>query len=193
MIEGLVGGWITAKSQFRWQRNHEVWGDNNDGWSATHDGYRQHCFHTRRLSFFCLVRHQNLGKTFSNMVICKKMHAWLISETSNLDFRKDEKKGAFAVFFLPKINFTTRKQTKFLLTSGRNVTHSLTGQSVLSDLRFQGGQEFGGRSHGHTAHIFTFRSNQPASGNRSTTPLPEIDIFQILTFQGQIQIHKYEY
>ena len=27
------------------------------------------------------------------------MHAWLISETSNLDFRKDEKKGAFAVFF----------------------------------------------------------------------------------------------
>ena len=47
--------------------------------------------------FFCLVRHQNLGKTFSNMVLCKKMHAWLISETSNL--RKDEKKGAFAVFF----------------------------------------------------------------------------------------------
>ena len=32
----------------------------------------------------------------------QKMHAWLISETSNLDFRKDEKKGAFAVFFCQK-------------------------------------------------------------------------------------------
>ena len=48
--------------------------------------------------FFCLVRHQNLGKTFSNMVLCKKMHAWLISETSNLDFRKGEKGGLCSFF-----------------------------------------------------------------------------------------------
>lgn len=143
----------------------------------------------------CLFLSREASKSWEDIQqhgYMQKMHAWLISETSNLDFRKDEKRGPLQ-FFLPKINFTTRKQTKFLLTSGRNVTHSLTGQSVLSDLRFQGGQEFGGRSHGHTAHIFTFRSNQPASGNRSTTPLPQIDIFQILTFQGQIQIHKYKY
>ena len=140
--------------------------------------------------FFCLVRHQNLGKTFSVMVLCKKMHAWLISETSNLDFRKGEK-GGLCSFFAKNQFYHSKanKQTKFSLTSGQNVTHSLTGQSVLSDLRFRGGQEFGGRSHGHSAHIFTFRSNQPASGNRSATPLPQIDIFQILTFQGQIQIH----
>ena len=144
--------------------------------------------------FFCLVRHSgNLGKTFSNMVLCKK-NACMANQW-NLKFEKGWKKGGLCSFFAKNQFYHSKanKQTKFLLTSGQNVTHSLTGQSVLSDLRFRGGQEFGGRSHGHTAHIFTFRSNQPASGNRSTTPLPQIDIFQILTFQGQIQTHKYKY
>ena len=41
----------------------------------------------------------------------QKMHACLISETSNLDFRKDEKKGAFAVF-LAKNQFYHSKANK---------------------------------------------------------------------------------
>ena len=50
----------------------------------------------------CLFLSREASKSWEDIQqhgYMQKMHAWLISETSNLDFRKDEKKGAFAVFF----------------------------------------------------------------------------------------------
>ena len=53
----------------------------------------------------CLFLSREASKSWEDIQqhgYTQKMHAWLISETSNLDFRKDEKKGAFAVFFCQK-------------------------------------------------------------------------------------------
>ena len=48
----------------------------------------------------CLFLSREASKSWEDIqqhgFMQKKLHAWLISETSNL--RKDEKKGAFAVF-----------------------------------------------------------------------------------------------